>query len=90
MSVPRIPRSPKQRFAAKVAAGGRNYDHVIDLFAGIYVQDYKAAKQWYERLLGSEPSFVAHETECVWELGEHRFVFINEDAERAGHAAHAR
>jgi predicted enzyme related to lactoylglutathione lyase len=60
----------------------------VDLFAGIYVRDYEAAKPWYERLLGSEPSFVAHETECVWEVGEHRFLFIEQDAERAGHAAH--
>ena len=60
----------------------------MDLFAGIYVRDYEASKAWYERLLGSEPAFVAHETECVWEVGEHRFVFINEDAERAGYAAH--
>jgi predicted enzyme related to lactoylglutathione lyase len=60
----------------------------MDLFAGIYVRDYEEAKPWYERLLGSEPAFVAHETECVWEVGEHRFVFINQDAERAGHAAH--
>ena len=60
----------------------------MDLFAGICVRDYEAAKTWYERLLGSEPSFVAHETECVWELGEHRSVFISEDAERAGYATH--
>lgn len=58
----------------------------MDLFAGICVADYAAARVWYERLLGSEPSFVAHETECVWELGEHRFLFIEEDPARAGHA----
>jgi len=40
----------------------------LDLFAGIRVSDYEAARPWYERLFGSEPSFVAHETECVWEL----------------------
>ncbi len=59
---------------------------MIDLFAGICVSNYEAARRWYERLFGSEPSFVAHETECVWELGEHRFVFIVEDPGRAGHA----
>jgi hypothetical protein len=58
----------------------------VDLFAGICVADYIAGRGWYERLLGSEPSFVAHETECVWELGEHRFLFVNEDPARAGHA----
>ena len=60
----------------------------MDLFAGISVRDYEAAKPWYERLFGSEPAFIAHETECVWELGEHRFVFIKEDSERAGYAEH--
>ena len=60
----------------------------MDLFAGICVRDYEASKPWYERLLGSEPTFVAHETECVWDLGEHRSVYIVEDAERAGHAVH--
>jgi predicted enzyme related to lactoylglutathione lyase len=60
----------------------------MDLFAGISVRDYEAAKPWYERLFGSEPAFVAHETECVWELGEHRYVAVNEDTERAGYAAH--
>jgi len=60
----------------------------VDLFAGISVRDYEAAKPWYERLFGSEPAFVAHKTECVWEFGEHRFVALNEDPERAGYAAH--
>ncbi len=60
----------------------------MDLFAGICVRDYEAAKPWYEDLLGSEPAFAPHETECVWELGEHRFLFIVEDAERAGRAVH--
>lgn len=59
---------------------------MVDLFAGVCVGDYAAARAWYEQLLGSEPSFVAHDTECVWELDAHRFLFIVEDAERAGHA----
>lgn len=60
----------------------------MDLFAGIGVRDYAEAKAWYERLLGSEPDFVPHATECVWDLGEHRSLFIVEDAGRAGHAMH--
>lgn len=54
----------------------------------IHVRDYEAARPWYERLFGSEPAFVAHETECVWQLAEHAFVAIDEDAGRAGYAAH--
>ena len=58
------------------------------LFAGIPVSDYEAARLWYERLLGGEPSFTPHATEAVWELEEHRALFIVEDGERAGRAIH--
>lgn len=60
----------------------------IDLFAGIPVGDYERALAWYGRLLGSEPSFLPHATEAVWELAEHRSVFIEERPEHAGHAMH--
>ena len=53
----------------------------LDLFAGICVSDYRAALPWYERLLGSEPSFLPHATEAVWELADHRAVYIVEDAD---------
>ena len=59
-----------------------------DLFAGIPVSDYERALFWYERLLGSRPSFAPHATEAVWELADHRFVFIVERPEHAGHATH--
>jgi hypothetical protein len=58
----------------------------VDLFAGIPVTDYQAALPWYERLLGGAPSFVPHDTEAVWELAEHRFVYIVQQPEHAGHA----
>jgi hypothetical protein len=60
----------------------------LHLFAGVRVSDYGAAKAWYERLLGAEPSFVPHATEAVWELAEDRFLYILEDAEGAGRALH--
>ena len=60
----------------------------LDLFAGIRVSDFEAARPWYERLLGGEPSFLPHATEAVWELAEHRYVFIVEEAEGAGRATH--
>jgi catechol 2,3-dioxygenase-like lactoylglutathione lyase family enzyme len=60
----------------------------LELFAGIRVSDFEAAKAWYERLLGAEPAFLPHATEAVWELAEHRFLYINEDAARAGGAVH--
>lgn len=60
----------------------------VDLFAGIPVRDYEEALAWYKRLLGSEPSFVPHATEAVWDLAEHRSLFIVERPEHAGHAMH--
>ena len=58
----------------------------VDLFAGMPVSDFAAAKAWYETLLGGEPAFMPHETEAVWELAEHRYLFIVEDEKRAGTA----
>lgn len=58
----------------------------LDLFAGIRVRDYDAAKSWYERLLGREPAFFPHATEAVWELAEHRYLFILEDRDARGEA----
>ena len=60
----------------------------IDLFAGNPVSDYQAARPWYERLLGAEPSFTPHATEAVWELAEHRYLSLGEDPGRAGRAIH--
>jgi len=56
----------------------------MDLFAGVPVRDFAAARPWYERLLGGPPAFLPHDAEAVWELAEHRYVYIVEDAERAG------
>jgi catechol 2,3-dioxygenase-like lactoylglutathione lyase family enzyme len=58
----------------------------LDLFAGIPVADYAAARRWYERLLGAPPTFFPHETEAVWELAEHRYLYIVQQPEHAGHA----
>ncbi|MER5338199.1 VOC family protein [Micromonospora sp. NPDC002717] len=60
----------------------------LDLYAGIPVRDYPAALTWYERLLGCPPSFVASDTEAVWELAEHRSLFVEHRPEHAGHAMH--
>lgn len=58
----------------------------LDLFAGIAVTDYPAAVAWYERLLGSPATFEAHATESVWELAEHRSVYVVRRPEHAGHS----
>ena len=58
----------------------------LDMYAGIYVRDYEAAKTWYALLLGGEPSYVASATEAVWELAEHRSIAIEQNVGHAGHA----
>ncbi|MEV4805008.1 VOC family protein [Nonomuraea sp. NPDC049421] len=58
----------------------------LDLFAGIPVRDYQAASRWYEQLFGEKPSFIPNDVEAVWELAEHRYVYIVQDPERAGNA----
>ena len=60
----------------------------LDLFAGIPVSEYSTALAWYEQLLGGPPSFVPDDTEAVWELAEHRYVYIELRPEGAGHAKH--
>jgi len=51
----------------------------LALFAGIPVRSFEEATPWYVRLLGSEPTFFPHDTEAVWELAEHRSLYVNED-----------
>jgi predicted enzyme related to lactoylglutathione lyase len=60
----------------------------LDLFAGCPVRDYAVAVAWYEQLFGTEPSFLPNDTEAVWELAEHRYVFIEVLPQKAGHAIH--
>lgn len=58
----------------------------VDLFAGLPVSDYGRAVEWYERLLGSPPSFLPNDVEAVWELAENRYLYIDVRPEHAGHA----
>jgi hypothetical protein len=60
----------------------------LDLFAGIPVTDYAAMLEWYERLLGFPPAFFPTDTEAVWELATHRYIYIVQRPEHAGHAMH--
>ena len=58
----------------------------LDLFAGIPVTDYTAALPWYEQFFGGRPSFLPNDTEAVWEVAEHRYIYIVQDPQRAGNA----
>jgi hypothetical protein len=58
----------------------------LDFFAGIPVTSYAAARPWYEQFFGVPPSFLPNDTEAVWEVAGHRYVYIVQQPERAGNA----
>jgi len=58
----------------------------LDLFVGIPVTDYAEALSWYEGFFGGPPSFLPNDSEAVWEVGAHQYVYIVQDAARAGNA----
>ena len=58
----------------------------LDFFAGIPVTDYATALPWYEQFFGRPPSFLPNDTEAVWEVAEHRYIYIVQESERAGNA----
>jgi catechol 2,3-dioxygenase-like lactoylglutathione lyase family enzyme len=60
----------------------------VDLFAGVSVSDYERAVDWYGRVLGAAPSFLPNDVEAVWEVAEHRYVYVEVRPEHAGHALH--
>jgi Glyoxalase/Bleomycin resistance protein/Dioxygenase superfamily len=60
----------------------------LDLFAGIPVADYAGALKWYQQLLGGSPAFFPNDTEAVWELAEHRYLYIVQQPDHSGHALH--
>jgi hypothetical protein len=57
----------------------------VDLYSGYPIKDYASARAWYERLLGCPPAFLPSEGEAVWQLAEHRYMFIKAVPEHAGH-----
>ena len=60
-----------------------NAEHV---FAGIPVRDYPAARAWYERLFRREPDLLPNDHEAAWKLTDTAWVYVVEDAARAGAA----
>lgn len=59
-----------------------------DLFAGIPVKDLKKSLAWYERLFGCPPSFFPNESEAVWQLGEHHWLYLIVQPQQAGGSVH--
>ncbi len=59
----------------------------LELFAIVSVSDFARGVDWFERLLGEPPTFMAHDTEYVWTLAEHRSIAVDLRPERAGYAS---
>ena len=57
---------------------------VSQIFAGTAVADYQASIAWYERLMGRPPDFYPHEREAVWQVTDTGWIYIVDDADRAG------
>ncbi|QDZ13108.1 VOC family protein [Devosia ginsengisoli] len=57
-----------------------------EMFSGIPVSNFQTSLDWYQRLFGAKPSFFPNETEAVWAIAEHRWIYIIVDVERAGGA----
>src|SRR3954447_11548193 len=58
----------------------------VDLFAGISVHDLVTGRAWYTRFFGTEAAFLPNDVEAVWEVDEHRYVYIEERPAHAGHS----
>ncbi|MFJ1539103.1 hypothetical protein ACIODS_11240 [Micromonospora chalcea] len=58
----------------------------VDLFAGVPIRDLAVSTAWYERLFGAPPQFRPNHSEAVWELAEHRYLYVDVRPEHAGHA----
>jgi len=54
------------------------------LFAGLPVADFAAAARWYEQLFGRAADVVAHDREVMWRVADGGWLYVVEDAARAG------
>ena len=54
------------------------------LFAGVAVSDFPVSQSWYERFFARRADVIAHETEVMWQVTEHGWLYIVRDAAHAG------
>ena len=75
------------RFVARVVQPRKvNRQMATDLFAGVGVTDFERAVAWFGSLLGEPAAFVATDTEHVWSVAEHGWIYVVLRPERAGQA----
>ncbi len=54
------------------------------LFAAIPVAQFDTAVGWYARFFGRAADVVAHDREVMWRVTESGWLYVLEDADRAG------
>jgi len=54
------------------------------LFAGLAVADFARALDWYVRFFGRDPDVVVHDREVMWRVAGSGWLYVIEDAARAG------
>ena len=54
------------------------------IFAGLRVSDLGLSRAWYEKLLGSRPTFVPNDTEVVWDLEDFGAIYLEESHHNVG------
>jgi hypothetical protein len=59
----------------------------IDVFSRHAIRNYDLALEWYGRLFGCPPAFFPNDREAVWEIAEHRYLYIEILPVDAGHAS---
>ena len=60
---------------------------VVDVaFTGVPVADIESGSDWYERLIGRPADIVVNEIEVMWRLHDAAWLYVVEDAARAGGA----
>jgi len=65
-------------------AAGAGTALTVDLFAGLPVSDLARAVEWYERLLGGPPSMYPNDTEAVFDVAEHAYLYVEVLPDKAG------
>jgi predicted enzyme related to lactoylglutathione lyase len=58
----------------------------VDLFAGVAVSDLPRAIRWFDRFFGDAESFDPNDTERIWTVSDHRYLYAALHPEHAGHA----
>lgn len=54
------------------------------LFAGVLVARFDEAVDWYSRFFGRGADVVAHDREVMWRVSDGGWLYVLEDADRAG------